>query len=86
MVPKNSNTSTSFWWSARKTWREEKSITLEIEEYEQADMMNRSLEKSYAEVKNKNNLLFSGASSMPIFFYVDITKISNHVVSSSIKN
>ena len=48
-------------------------------------MMNRSLEKSYAEVKNKNNLLFSGASSMPIF-YVNITKISNHVVSSSIKN
>ena len=35
---KNSNTSTSFWWSVWKTWREEKSITSEIEEYEQADV------------------------------------------------
>lgn len=53
---KNSNTSTSFWWSVWKTWREKKSITLEIEEYEQADM-NRSLEKFYAEVKNNYGLL-----------------------------
>ena len=52
---KNSDSSTSFWWSVWKTRREEKSITLEIEEYEQADM-NRSLEKFYAEVKNENNL------------------------------
>ena len=55
MPKKNSNTRTLFWWSVWKTWREEKSITLEIEEYEQADM-NRSLEKFYAEVKNKYDL------------------------------
>ena len=48
---KNINTSknTSFW----KTWCEGKSIALEIEEHELAEL-NRLLEKFYAEVKNKN--------------------------------
>ena len=45
--------STSFWLSVWKTWCEGKSIALEIEEHEPAEL-NRLLEKFYAEVKNKN--------------------------------
>jgi len=54
MVKKNVNTSksASFWLSVWKTWCEGKSIALEIEEHEQAEL-SRLLEKFYAEVKNK---------------------------------
>ena len=52
---KNTNTSksTSFWLSVWKTWCEGKSIALEIEKHEPAEL-NRLLEKFYVEVKNKN--------------------------------
>ena len=49
----NTSKSTSFWLSVWKTWCEGKSIALEIEEHEPAEL-NRLLEKFYAEVKNKN--------------------------------
>ena len=49
----NTNKSTSFWLSVWKTWCEGKSIALDIEEHEPAEL-NRLLEKFYAEVKNKN--------------------------------
>ena len=45
--------STSFWLSVWKTCCEGKSIALEIEKHEPAEL-NRLLEKFYAEVKNKN--------------------------------
>ncbi|KAK2548374.1 Uncharacterized protein P5673_031442 [Acropora cervicornis] len=48
----NTSKSTSFWLSVWKTWCEGKSIALEIEEHEPAEL-NRLLEKFYAEVKNK---------------------------------
>ena len=49
----NTSKSTSFWLSVWKTWCEGKSIALEIEKHEPAEL-NRLLEKFYAEVKNKN--------------------------------
>ena len=49
----NTSKSTSFWLSVWKTWCEGKSIALEIEEHEPAEL-NRLLEKFYAEVKNKD--------------------------------
>ena len=49
----NTSKSTSFWLSVWKTWCEGKSIALEIEKHEPAEL-NRLLEKLYAEVKNKN--------------------------------
>ena len=49
----NTSKSTSFWLSVWKTWCEGKSIALEIEEHEPAEL-NRLLGKFYAEVKNKN--------------------------------
>ena len=54
---KNTNTSesTSFWLSVWKTGCEGKSIALEIEEHEPAEM-NRLLDKINAEVKNKYDL------------------------------
>jgi len=54
---KNTNTakSTSFWLSMWKVWCKGKRISLEIEEYETAEL-NRLLEKFCAEVKNKYNL------------------------------
>jgi len=54
MLQKTSK-STSFWLSVWKTWCEGKSIALEIEVHEPAEL-NRLLEKLYAEVKNKNGL------------------------------
>jgi len=51
----NTSKSTSFWLSVWKTWCEGKSIALEIEVHEPAEL-NRLLEKLYAEVKNKNGL------------------------------
>ena len=51
----NTNKSTSFWLSVWKTWCEGKSIAVDIEEHEPAEL-NRLLEKFYAEVKNKDGL------------------------------
>ena len=45
----------SFWLSMWKLWCKGKRISLEIEEYETAEL-NRLLEKFYAEAKNKYNL------------------------------
>ena len=47
----NPSKSTSFWLSVCKTWREWKSIALDIE-----DGLNRLLEKFHAEVKNTYDL------------------------------
>ena len=49
----NTSKSTSFWLSVWKTWCEGKSIALEIEKHEPAEL-NRLLKKFYAKVKNKN--------------------------------
>ena len=49
----NTSKSMSFWLSVWKTWCEVKSVALEIEKHEPAEL-NRLLEKFYAEVKNKN--------------------------------
>ena len=48
----NSSKSTSFWLSVWKTWCEGMNLALDIEENEPAEL-NRLLEKSYAEVKQK---------------------------------
>ena len=53
----NTSKSTSFWLSVWKTWYEGKSIALEIEKHEPAEL-NRLLEKFYAEVKNKNGQVY----------------------------
>ena len=44
ILQKNTSKSTSFWLSVWKTWYEGKSIALEIEEHEPAEL-NRLLEK-----------------------------------------
>ena len=49
----NTSKSTTFWYGVWKTWWEEKSIVLKMEEHEPAKL-NKLLEKFYAEVKNKN--------------------------------
>ena len=49
----NNSKRTSFWLSVWKTWCEGKSIALEIEKHEPAEL-NRLHEKFYAEMKNKN--------------------------------
>ena len=54
----NTSKSTSFWLSVWKTRCEGKSIALEIEEHEPAEL-NRLLEKFYAKVKNKTVKIMS---------------------------
>lgn len=71
----NTSKSTSFWLSVWKTWCEGKSIALEIEEHEPANL-NTLLEKFYAEV-NKDMIF-------PHFLHANFLTfmllISNHKV------
>lgn len=48
----NTSKSTTFWYSVWKTWCEDKSIVLKMEEHEPAEL-NRLLVKFYAEVKKR---------------------------------
>ena len=67
----------SFWLSEWKTWCEGKSIALEIEEHELAEL-NRLLEKFYAEVKNKIIMILR--HFLHVNFFMFILLISNHMV------
>ena len=75
---KNINTCMSLRLSVWKTWCEEKSIALEINEHKLAEV-NRLLKKFYPQVKKKYDL---PALSPRRFFFPFRTLISNHVVFS----
>ena len=60
-----------------KVWCKGKRISLEIEEYETAEL-NRLLEKFYAGVKNKYNL--PALPPRHFVFFIFILLISNHTV------
>lgn len=84
---KNQNTSksTSFWLSVWKTWCEEKSIVLEIEEHEPADL-NKLLEKFYAEVKNKNGEDYEPDSLRVMIAALDRHLKDKHYLLSIVKD
>ena len=65
----------SFWLSMWKLWCKGKRISLEIEEYETAEL-NRLLEKFYAEAKNK----YTSRHFLHAIFFIFILLISNHTV------
>lgn len=69
----NTSKSTTFWYSVWKTWCEDKSIVLKMEEHEPAEL-NRLLVKFYAEVKNK-----SGDDYEPDSLKVMIAALDRHL-------